>query len=66
MPAEVGVGVVRGCVALGPAVELTAMSLTVDDGLVISDSIGKRFLLHLASVQHSATQRAKYTGPGRV
>ena len=54
--------VVSGSVVLDTAVELTTTS-TVDEG---SGSIGKRFVLHFSLVQHSASQRAKYTGPERV
>jgi len=49
--------VVPGCVELGSAAGLATTSLTVDE---CSVSIGKRFLLHFSSVQHSATQRAKH------
>ena len=65
MPKEVGslvASVVSGCVVLDTAVELLTTS-TVDEGSV---SIGKRFILQSSSVQHSATQRAKYTGPERL
>ena len=39
------------------------VELTTTSG---SGSIGKRFALHFSPVQHSATQRAKYTEPERV
>ena len=72
MPKEVGSGlvasVVSGCVVLDTGVELTTTS-TVDDegsGEGFAGSIGKRFVLHFSSVQHSATQRAKYIGPERL
>ena len=70
MPKDDGRGlvasVVSGCVVTG--VELTTTS-TVDDegsGEGFAGSIGKRFVLHFSSVQHSATQRAKYIGPERL
>ena len=80
MPKENGRGlvasVVSGCVVLDTGVELTTTS-TVDDevsdegsdegsGEGFAGSIGKRFVLHFSSVQHSATQRAKYIGPERL
>ena len=76
MPKDDGRGlvasVVSGCVVLDTGVELTTTS-TVDDegsdegsGEGFAGSIGKRFVLHFSSVQHSATQRAKYIGPERL
>ena len=63
MPKEVGAEpMTSGCVGLDTGVELTTTS-TVDEG---SGGIGKRFALHFSPVQHSATQRAKYTERGRV
>ena len=65
MPKEVGslvASVVSGSVVLDTAVELTTTS-TVDEGSV---SIGKKFVLHFLPLQHSTTQRAKYTGSERA
>ena len=58
---------VSACVVLDTGVELTTTS-TVDEGSGegFAGSIGKRFVLHFSSVQHSATQRAKYGGPERL
>ena len=65
MSKEVGnlvASVVSGCAVLDTAVELLTTS-TVDEGSV---SIGKTFMLQSPSVQHLATQRAKYTRPERL
>lgn len=65
MPKEVGnlvASVVSGCAVLDTAIELLTTS-TVDKDSV---SIGKRFILQSPSVQHSATQRTKYTRPERL
>ena len=51
---DVALSVLSGCVVLNTGVE---------EG---SGSIGKWCELHFSSVQHSATQRAKYAGPERV
>ena len=50
-------------VAVGCGSASLVVVTTVDEG---SGSIGKRFVLHFSSVQHSATQRAKYSEPERV
>ena len=68
MPKEIGRlvddTVVSGCAVVfwDTTVELLTTS-TVDEGFA---SIGKRFILQFSSVQHSATQRAKYSGPERL
>ena len=62
MPKAVGPSGVSGCAVLDTRVDLTTTK-TVEEG---SGSIGKWCELHFSSVQHSATQRAKYAGPERV